>query len=166
MIRRAHTTDTTESYAYYSECERYRYALSRKWRDGESLAYIMLNPSKATEVQNDPTIERCQRRSVALGYGAMTILNLFAWRETDPAKLRRVEDPVGEENEAALRSACLSADTILCAWGVNGAHRGQGEIVEARLREMGKPLHTLGLTKQGYPRHPLYVSYDTPLQVW
>jgi hypothetical protein len=62
----------------------------------------MLNPSTATEVQNDPTVERCERRARALGFGAFRVLNIFAWRATDPRDMRAAADPVGPENDAAI----------------------------------------------------------------
>ncbi len=126
----------------------------------------MLNPSTATEVQNDPTIERCQRRAVKTGFGAMRICNLFAWRETSPAALKRAEAPFGPDNDAALAEAAEWADAILCAWGVHGAHRGADRHAKAILSESGTPLFHLGQTKAGHPRHPLYVSYDVALSRW
>ena len=154
------------SEALYSPCERYRYLLTRRWGPGRALLYIMLNPSKATERANDPTIERCERRARALGYEAVLIGNLFAWRETSPALLRQAEDPVGAANGAALERALAEADDVLAAWGVHGGWRGAGAEAERWLRERGVRLHTLGLTRDGHPRHPLYVGYAAPLLDW
>ena len=84
MIVRTYIKDDAPSTAVYSDCERYRYALTRTWDPvGKCLLFVMLNPSKATEVQNDPTVERCERRARALGFGAVQVTNIFAWRETD-----------------------------------------------------------------------------------
>ncbi len=89
MITRTHIKDDAPSTAVYSDCERYRYALTRTWNpEGMRVLFIMLNPSKATEVQNDPTVERCDRRARALGFGAFRVTNICAWRETDPHKMR------------------------------------------------------------------------------
>ncbi|MBT8413142.1 MAG: DUF1643 domain-containing protein, partial [Boseongicola sp.] len=72
MIVRQHSRDGTDSSAVYSPCEKYRYALTREWdARGRRLVFVMLNPSKATELANDPTVERCERRARQLGYGAM-----------------------------------------------------------------------------------------------
>lgn len=166
VLSRTHTTETTRSTAIYSPCERYRYALSRDWAAGPRLLYVMLNPSKATERANDPTIERCQRRATALGYGGFTVVNLFAWRETSPAALKRAADPVGPANDAQLIAAAQASDAILAAWGVHGAHRDRADAVARLLRGTGKPLLSLGVTKDGHPLHPLYVSYATPLSGW
>ncbi|MFT6273779.1 MAG: hypothetical protein ACJA0F_002637, partial [Dinoroseobacter sp.] len=80
MIERHHTKGDAASVALYSDCERYRYALTRVWAPGETALFVMLNPSTATEVQNDPTVERCERRSRALGFGGFRVTNIFAWR--------------------------------------------------------------------------------------
>lgn len=166
MIRRNHRQNETASEALYSDCNAYRYALTREWGAGPRLAYVLLNPSTATETQNDPTVERCERRARALGYGGFRVVNLFAFRATDPRDLRRAADPVGPENDAALAEAMLWADMILCGWGAHGAHLGRGAVVATMLRASGKPLAHLGLTKAGAPRHPLYIGYATQPQIW
>jgi hypothetical protein len=126
----------------------------------------MLNPSTATEERNDPTIERCQRRAAALGLPAFAVVNLFAFRATRPADLRAAPAPIGPENDRLLMETARDAALILCGWGTHGAHLGRGAQVEALLRQAGVPLHHLGLTRDGHPRHPLYVSYGTGPQPW
>jgi len=167
MIERHHSVGGVESSALYSNCETYRYALTRVWDAARPrLLYIMLNPSKATEAHNDPTIERCERRARALGYGAFRACNLFGLRETNPAALKAHAAPVGPDNDVVLLDACLWASDILCAWGVHGEHMQRSADIEAMLRATKEPLMTLGLTRQGHPRHPLYVSYATRPAPW
>ncbi|WP_425071851.1 DUF1643 domain-containing protein [Sagittula sp. S175] len=163
MIERVTEQDGVSSWAYYSPCERYRYGLRRVWGAAPEVLYVMLNPSTATELANDPTIERCQRRAVGLGFGGMRIANLFAWRATRPEDLRRAEDPEGPENAALLARWCGEAEVVLAAWGVHGALNGQGARVARGMR--GDVRH-LGLTKAGHPRHPLYVSYAVQPEPW
>jgi hypothetical protein len=126
----------------------------------------MLNPSTATEMQNDPTVERCERRARALGFGAFRVVNIFAYRATDPRVMRAQSDPVGEGNDAAILAAVAWADRVICAWGSHGAHLGRGLAVEAVLRRAGGDLYQLGLTKGGQPKHPLYISYDCQPEIW
>lgn len=167
MIERTFLKGDAASTAIYSDCERYRYSLTRTWSEGGTHAlFVMLNPSTATERQNDPTVERCERRARALGHGAFTVCNIFAWRETDPYKMRKVSDPVGPGNDQAISAACEQADAIICAWGTHGAHLERGPMVEALMRATGRPLHHLGLTKDNHPRHPLYIAYAEQPQLW
>jgi len=167
MITRTHTKGDAPSIATYSDCERYRYALTRVWDEtGGTALFVMLNPSTATEVQNDPTVERCERRARALGFGGFRVTNIFAWRDTDPRAMRRAADPVGPENDAAILDGAAWADQIICAWGTHGAHLGRGPKVEALLRGTGRPLHHLGLSKDGHPKHPLYIAYSQHPQHW
>ncbi|MCT8159173.1 DUF1643 domain-containing protein [Pseudoruegeria sp. SHC-113] len=167
MITRTHQKDDAASTALYSDCERYRYALTRIWDPaGRKAVFLMLNPSTATEVQNDPTVERCERRARTLGFGAFRVCNIFAWRDTDPRKMRAAADPVGLENDAAIREAAQWADQIICAWGTHGAHLNRGPQVEALLRETGLPLFHLGLSKAGHPKHPLYIAYSEAPRPW
>jgi hypothetical protein len=167
VIRREHYGDGTHSVVTYSDCEKYRYDLTRTWDvAGQRLLIVMLNPSKADEVANDPTVERCERRARALGFGAFRVVNIFAWRDTDPFAMKKRRWPVGPDNDAVLAAGAAWADSILAAWGVHGAHRDRGVQVARMLAQIGKPLTHLGLTKDGHPRHPLYVSYATQPQDW
>jgi hypothetical protein len=166
MISRGFTKGDAVSEAVYSDCERYRYLLTRVWAPGRKALFIMLNPSTATEVQNDPTVERCERRARALGFGAFRVTNIFAFRATDPKVMRTEADPVGPENDAALLESVGWADSIVCAWGNHGLHLDRGAQVMGLLRRSGAPLLHLGLTGQGQPRHPLYVAYDQQPQPW
>lgn len=166
LVRSAQT-ETGWREAIYSPCERYRYALTAEWyARSPRLLYVMLNPSKATELANDPTIERCERRARTLGYGAFRVVNLFGLRETSPAKLRKARQPEGPNNTDYILKAADWCTDILAAWGVHGVHRAQHSKVEALLRDAGHDLQCLGLTKEGHPRHPLYVSYATKPALW
>lgn len=168
MITRTHQKGDAHSVAVYSPCETYRYLLTRVWdRSAPKALFVMLNPSTATEFQNDPTVERCERRARALGFGAFRVTNIFAFRATDPRVMRGQADPVGPENDAAIHDSALHwADQIICAWGTHGAHLGRGPQVEALLRATDRPLFSLGLTQGGYPKHPLYIGYDRQPEPW
>ena len=166
VARRIETDDGWRE-AIYSDCETYRYSLTVAWdSNAQRLAYVMLNPSKATELANDPTIERCERRARRLGFGAFRVVNLFALRETSPARLKAADHPEGPGNPAHVAEAANWANTVIAAWGVHGAHLRMGESVLSLLRASGKPLLHLGLTKHGHPRHPLYISYEKRPQRW
>lgn len=167
MITRSHQKADAASVAVYSPCECYRYLLTRTWdATRPKLLFAMLNPSTATEVQNDPTVERCERRARALGFGAFRVTNIFAFRATDPRVMRAQPDPVGPGNDLALVESALWSDQVICAWGGHGAHLGRGPQVEALLRATGRAVYHLGLTKDGQPRHPLYIAYAIQPQLW
>ena len=160
-------SDVARSWAVYSPCDHYRYSLARVWDPTKpKLTYVMLNPSKATEIRNDPTIERCERRARALGYGAFCVTNLFAWRATKPDDLRRADDPEGPSNADAIKDAAAWADTVVAAWGVHGTFRDQATPTRHLLRASKTPVFHLGLTKAGQPRHPLYVAYAQSPSPW
>jgi hypothetical protein len=167
MITRTHQKGDAASTAVYSDCEAYRYMLTRTWDpEGRRALFVMLNPSTATEVQNDPTVERCERRARALGFGAFRVTNIFAFRATDPRVMRATVDPVGRGNDAAIAESAPWADQIICAWGTHGEHLGRGPEVEALLRAAGQPLWHLGLSKAGHPKHPLYIAYSQRPERW
>lgn len=167
MITKTHQKGDAFSTAIYSDCLAYRYSLTRVWNPkGRKVNFVMLNPSTATEVQNDPTVERCEQRARALGFGAFCVTNIFAWRDTDPKKMRAAINPLGCDNDAAIRDACTWADQVIAAWGTHGAHLERGAKVAKLLALVNAPIYHLGLTKAGHPKHPLYLSYTTQPQLW
>lgn len=155
-----------EQNAVISACGRYRYQLTRQVGPGlRTATFIMLNPSTADATNDDPTIRRCIGFAQQWGCGRLAVLNLFAFRATDPADLKRVEEPVGPENQDWF-DRTLQADhdgPVVCAWGVHGEHRGQDRVVLGWLETLGVEPLALGMTKHGHPRHPLYAPYSAEL---
>ncbi|MHA6324775.1 DUF1643 domain-containing protein [Roseivivax sp. CAU 1753] len=162
MIHRTHESHGTRSEAVYSDCECYRYGLARQWSEAPPVLFVMLNPSTATELANDPTIHRCEQRARTMRAGGVQIANLFGFRATRPADLKTAPDPVGPDNDELLMRWHGSARMTVAAWGVHGAYRGRAACFAHR---MGKLWH-LGLTRDGHPRHPLYVPYATVPAPW
>jgi hypothetical protein len=130
--------------------------------------FIMLNPSTADGEQDDPTIRKCVGFAKLLGYDRLEVVNLFAHRATDPRALLALnhdDDPVGVDNQRHVGRVLFDEyprGVIICAWGVHGAHLGQDETMLGWLGDL--PRHALALTKDGHPRHPLYVPYSAKLQ--
>lgn len=148
-----------ESYAVYSPCEQYRYALSRCWNPhGRLCAFIGLNPSTATEEINDPTVAKCIKASRRWGFGSMVMLNLFAFRATDPIQMKRQRDPVGHWNDAAIREYSKTAGRLVCCWGNLGLHRGRQAEVWPLVKDYVPTC--LAVTKLGCPSHPLYLRIE------
>lgn len=153
--------------ALLSQDQRYRYAL---WRvvptsldsehAAEQVLFVMLNPSTADARQDDPTIRRCVGFASTWGYGSLAVANLFALRSPNPAVLGRIEDPVGPENDQWIRQLHGESALTVVAWG---SHRFIEDRAERVLRLLDGDVHHLGLTKDGHPRHPLYVAGDTEL---
>ena len=136
----------------------YRYTLTREWDPWLPVAcWIMLNPSTADATKDDPTIRRCIAFSKRWGYGSIEVVNIFAYRATAPADLWPLSDPIGQENDTHIDAAVQRAAIVIAAWGVHGAYRGRGAEVARRF----DGLKYLGATKDGHPRHPLYVRGDT-----
>ena len=120
----------------------------------------MLNPSTADTTTDDPTIRRCTGFARSWGHGRLIVVNLWSRRATRPADLRRMARPgAGRKNDQVILEAAEQAQRLVLAWGVHGAWRGRDQAV-IRLLE-GYELSCLGTTKQGHPRHPLFVPAIT-----
>lgn len=162
----------TQRDALFSDCRTWRYRLSLTWDPSRwPMFVLMLNPSTADEVANDPTVERCERRARRLDYGGLVVLNLFAYRATDPDDMKRAPDPVGPENDRIIRETLkpfpdLPGREVLAGWGAHGGHLGRDRAVAALLAELGSRVMCLGTTAAGQPRHPLYLKNDAELRPW
>ncbi len=140
----------------------YRYTLLRQISDARGrVLFIMLNPSTADAIQDDPTIRRCVGFARDWGFGQLEVCNLFAFRSTDPRALTAAADPVGPRNDAAIRRAVKRSDLVVTAWGAEGGRSRRAAEVSAMLAP--KTAFCLGRTLAGAPRHPLYVARRTAL---
>lgn len=144
--------------ATFSPCRTYRYTLTREWEPLLPMLQVVgLNPSTADETTDDPTIRRCIGFARTWGCGSLVMTNLFAFVATDPDVMKRVSDPIGPENDAAIAEVASRAGRVLAAWSFHGRFRDR-DVSAVRLLPN---LMCLGRTKNGLPRHPLYMRADT-----
>ena len=146
--------------AVISEGGKYRYVLSRHWdKSKPACCFVMLNPSTADVLQDDATIRKCCGFAKLWGYGGINVVNLFAYRATDPKELKNVADPIGPDNASALVTVLHEAEFVVCAWGAHGNLLNRAQEFCAKFA--CHTLHCLDITKAGEPKHPLYVPYTT-----
>ncbi len=158
--------------AHFSPCGTWRYLLTRQWAsEGTTLRVVMLNPSTADAVQLDPTVRRCVGFARSWGHARLVVLNAYALRSTDPRGLWTHPEPVGEgiANDLHIRAqaqlAAAEGIPLLAAWGVHAQPERVARIVEL-VEGAGAHLVCLGTTKEGAPRHPLYVAASTRPEAW
>jgi hypothetical protein len=137
--------------ATFSLDRAYRYMLTRRWGPGPVLTWIMLNPSTADALKDDPTIRACIKFARRDGYGGIVVVNLFALRSPHPGVLAAHTSPVGPLNNAVISAVC--GREAAAAWGAGGSLLGRDKAVAGMLA--GTDLRCLGLTKDGFPKHPL-----------
>jgi hypothetical protein len=171
IVEKSSGEDGIERFAMFSEDYQYRLLLSRCWTGNAKLAkhlpFIMLNPSTASGLIDDPTIRRCMGFARALHYGGIMVVNLFTFRTPSPAELWKAEDPVGIRADDMLMSIIEGTDEMIICGGGAQKH----PLVAERLHHFrnilkwpsphAKKLRCLGVTKDGHPKHPLYIPADT-----
>ncbi|MGN6518680.1 MAG: DUF1643 domain-containing protein [Dokdonella sp.] len=153
--------------AVISSCGRYRYRLQRVQDAARArLLFVMLNPSTADAVVDDPTIRRCIGFARDGGFGVVEVVNLFAYRATAPADLRRAGFPVGPDNDAHIEHALRDADEVCLAWGAAGgdAADARAQVVLPLIRRSGHRPMCLSVTRKGWPAHPLYLPASLRLR--
>jgi len=163
----------------FSPCRKYRYTLWREWgtlpgdddlfaprksglRRGQYVQFIGLNPSTADETNDDPTIRRCINFAKDWGFGTLCMTNLFAFRATQPSDMMKEPEPVGPDNDTHLQLIAKKAGLVIAAWGTLGNHRGRADQVRSAIPN----LHAIGLSREGFPRHPLYVAGHAIPQIY
>lgn len=149
-----------KGWATFDESQAYRYTLGRRWAPaGKRVCFCLLNPSTADAKVLDPTLTRCQRYAAGWGFHAMDVCNIFALRSTDPKGLKLVDDPVGQDNDRAIVKLVKRADLVIVGWGTHAQlHDRHAQMIEL-LEPICQPM-CLGITKHGYPKHPLYLRAD------
>ena len=146
--------ETLEKGATFSRCGTYRYSLWRRWDAKKPvLLWLCLNPSTADAVEDDPTLRRCMGFARDWGYGTSITGNLFAYRATDPEAMKRAQDPVGPNNNQALKRLAAKADLVIAAWGNDGNLLGRADWARRTIPH----LHYLKMNSSGEPAHPLYL---------
>ena len=138
----------------FSPCRKWRYTLWRDWssqmtngvfftedphidfypgRRETFVNFLMLNPSKADEKQDDATIRRCINFAKAWGFGAMCVTNLFAFMATQPDDMKAQKDPIGLDNDEWIINIARESSLLVAAWGVHGQHNGRADYVRSKL---------------------------------
>lgn len=156
----------------------YRYWLERDLLVGTGrMTFVMLNPSTADDLQDDPTIRRCIGFAKREGFRSLSVVNLFAERTTNPKHLYIVKgqanDPSVGVTGAWHRAFLENGSKVVAAWGSGGGRPWLRRMIETRVEMLvevskvyGRQLHCLGVTKTGAPRHPLYVKANAKLEPW
>lgn len=140
--------------ALISECGRYRYRLWRIWDETKPFVlFIMHNPSTADGEQDDPTIRRCINFAKDWGYGGIYVGNLYPYRATDPAVLRKLRYDEAWTFDNPIH---INEMKRLCALHVLAY--GNPAISGTEAYAWDDCWHYLKLTKAGNPCHPLYLS--------
>ena len=135
----------------------YRYLLWREWNSNfKTVSFIMLNPSRADAQVNDPTITRCINFASSWGYGRLEVVNLFAYRTPKPSLLKQVTEPIGKDNDRFILESVDRSERVILAWGNHGKWKKQDTYTLELLKQYNH-LYSLGITKRGCPRHPLYL---------
>lgn len=147
--------------AIISACGKYRYRLTRG--EGRLLGFAMLNPSTADAEKNDPSIRRCLGFATREGFDGIVVGNVYAYRATKPSELKAAGWDTGPENDEYLTRMRMECDAIVCAWGTNPRLHDESHTI-LMLTGWRAKLWCLGKTKDGFPRHPLYVRGDQPLE--
>ncbi|MBT9317538.1 DUF1643 domain-containing protein [Leptothoe spongobia] len=154
--------------ATFDISHKYRYRLTRSWSDTNTsqVTFIMLNPSQANAEQDDPTIRACSQFAQSWGYTHLSVVNLFAYRTSQPSNLKLELDPIGPDNDRYLIAAAETAKQVILAWGNWGTLLNRAQTIAQLLTPHRHKLYCLKHNRSGQPRHPLYIRRNTTPILW
>ena len=141
----------------------YRYTLSRTWDERKPRwLWVCLNPLPEDPYKPSLLTSRLTSFTTDGGGGGWFLAHLYAWRASKPEDLFMMPEAqrIGPRNDLSLLEFAQDAQKyqgrIVAAWGAHPKARGRSAEVLKILRRY-RTVHCLGLTKAGFPRHPLYV---------
>ncbi len=168
------------SFCLFSECRSYRWILKKELLSGyKTIVFVGLNPSKANSINNDKTLTRIINFCLKWKYKNIYVINLFGLISKLPSKLSESIDPVGENNNLiTLKVLDFWRKNIYCdlwlGWGDQGQLYDRDLIVlelirnfselESNQKKYSRRVFSLGLSKKGNPRHPLYMPKKSLLK--
>ena len=141
--------------------------------------FIGLNPSKANLSNNDKTLGRIINFCSRWNYKNIYVINLFGLISKSPIQLSKSNDPIGKNNDLIiLKSLEFWREDNNCdlwlGWGDKGQLKGRDRKVLKLIKNFSnlnssennfsKRVLSLGLSKKGNPRHPLYMPNQSFLR--
>jgi hypothetical protein len=159
-----------KSAASISRCGTFRWILSREWNPKKGkVCWIMLNPSTADWIKDDPTLSRCIHFTRLWDYGGLEVVNLFPFRSSKPKECQRwadwepshdwwARDVIYYQNMPIVIERAKAADLVVAAWGYKPWAMLLADQIAQEIQEDAEPypdIYCLGTTSNGQPKHPM-----------
>ena len=106
-----------------------------------------------------------RRRSEPSALRRLEVVNLFAYRTPHPSLLKQAVEPIGKDNDRHIKESVEKSNRVILAWGNHGTWRKR-DLYTLKLLKKYNHLYSLGMTKKGCPRHPLYLRSTTKPQIY
>jgi hypothetical protein len=165
-----------KKFALFSESHKHRLFLSRTWDVNLPISlWIMINPSLADHIADDPTVLKVISISRYNGFGSIWIINLFDYITPDQAVLATLDSNLlNDYNTSSIITLNIfnnlsPNDSVICAWG-NGPtqlHTRMSTIIHwfnnSHFKRLNLKLKAVKLNSNGQPTHPLYLPENSPL---
>tara|TARA_B100000989_G_scaffold110874_1_gene81350 strand:- start:100 stop:552 length:453 start_codon:yes stop_codon:yes gene_type:complete len=143
--------------AEFSKDKKHRYYLYRKWSEKEQVLFILLNPSKGGDKNDDPTIRRLISISKSLGYGGFKVVNLYTIINPKRNKLYEKKRRFSRKNKNLIINLVTQYKTIVYGWGAT-------ENEPIWLKNIIKNPMCFYINNNGTPKHPLYIKKSFTLK--
>lgn len=159
-----------------SDCRYYLSIPFVKANNPKTMTVIMKNPSTADAFLSDPTADRVCKFAFHHEFERVVIVNLFAYRTSDPALLKTMSDKhgldyiIGQENNSHINNAVCEANKVVVAWGAppdKFKPKYDKRIEQVWTMLQGIPLYYVGSLSNGqYPLHGLRWSNSKAIRIY
>jgi hypothetical protein len=118
-------------------------------------------------VLDDPTVQKCWHWARDWKFNSFLMLNVYAYRTSDPKHLWETDNPVGSYNDTYLKAYARASQCVIAAWGRRGTQRERQRCGEAQeLLASETDLYCLVPDDDPWPRHPRPLSNGTKRRLW
>lgn len=142
--------------ACFHEGRSYRFALYRRWSNAPTVTFIGLNPSRADESMNDPTIRRMISFAQDLGCGSIWVVNVYPKCSPYPSALFSGRIRYKKLNRRWVECASLNSQDVVLAYGNHVKQRDHEWFIQAFPDALA-----LKVNQNGRLAHPLYLPSGT-----
>lgn len=125
--------------------------------------FLMLNPSKANSIRLDPTVTRCTKRALNLGYDMIVVSNLYPFISTDPKLLKKNKGNLRLNFKIIEEIVKFSSVNIL-AYGNYKDNFQYSEIIKEIFKNQDKTAYCLEVNSDNSPAHPLYLRDNSEIK--
>lgn len=155
------------------DCAKFRFKLWRIWDKTAPMCMVIgLNPSTADHLRNDPTVQLCCADAQYWGCGGLYMMNIWPYRATEPAQMKRYYQLFSTPSEFAssshlnlirIQEVAMRCDLVVAAWSGHADWLRKGEEVYNALSRQ-RELKCYRRLSNGEAGHPLYLKRPIKLQ--
>lgn len=157
------SADMSERYFLARIFENKNREVKNEVNEPKIINFLMLNPSKANSIRLDPTVTRCTKRALNLGYDMIVVSNLYPLVSTDPKLLKKNKGNL-RLNFKIIEEIVKFSSVDILAYGNYKDNFQYNEIIKEIFKNQDKTAFCLEVNSDNSPAHPLYLRDNSEIK--